>query len=106
MRVASETLSYTVPPEQRGYYELSSAIVRTAVEDYRSYRKMWNRDRDGKRAQWLVDELRTFFMSDLFEKISGLDNPNVFLMQLDAQIDKECAEGVRRKRYKSTIQFK
>lgn len=103
MHVDYETLSYTVPPEQRGYYELSSAIVRTAVEDYRTYRKLWNRDREGRRAQWLVDEMRTFFMSDLFEKISGLENPNVFLMRLDEQIDRECVEGVRRKRYKSTV---
>ena len=106
MRADSSTLSYTVPPEERGYYELSSAIVRMAVADYRVYRRAWHRSNGGRRAQWLIDDLRTFFMSELFEKISGLENPNAFLMRLDEQIDKEFAEGVRRKRYKATIQFK
>lgn len=106
MHVDSDMLTYTVPPEQRGYYELSSAIVQSAVEDYRAYRKAWHNDRHGKRAQWLIEEMRTFFLSDLFEKISGLENPNAFLSQLDAQIDRELAEGIRRKRYKSKMQFK
>lgn len=106
MNVDSNMLSYTVPPEQRGYYELSSAIVQSAVEDYRAYRKAWHKNKEGKRAQWLIDEMRTFFMSDMFEKISGLENPNAFLMQLDAQIDREYADGLQRKRYKATMQFK
>ena len=106
MHANSDIMAYTVPPEQRGYYELSSAIVRMAVEDYRTYRKAWHRNKEGRRAQWLIDEMRTFFLSDVFEKISGLENPNAFLMRLDEQIDKEYAAGAKRKRYKSTIQFK
>ena len=106
MHVDSNMLTYTMPPEQRGFYELSCAIVKTAVEDYRVYRKAWHMDKEAKRAQWQLDQLRTFFMSDMFEKISGFENPNAFLMQLDEQIDQEYENNVKRKRHKSKIQFK
>ena len=106
MHVDSDTYSYRLPPEQIGYYELSSAIVRTAVEDYRAFKMMQLNDGRSKRAQYLVDDLRTFFMSSLFEAISGVANPNAFLLRLDEQIEKEFNDGTKRKRHKSTLQFK
>ena len=95
MKVSADTLSYTVPPEQRGYYELSSAIVSAAVRDYRRCRKMT--------CAREMEKLRQFFLSEVFENISGVDNPNMFLMKLDEQIDKEIGSGVKRKREKQTM---
>ena len=95
MRVAEEMLSYTIPPEDRGYYELSSAIVSTAVKDYRRLKKM-EHTRE-------LDSLRMFFLSEIFENISGCDNPNMFLLRLDEQIEKEINSGVRRKREKQKM---
>ena len=71
MRVATEMLSYTIPPEQRGYYELSSAIVSIAVKDYRRLSKYSYKSKE-------YEKLRTFFLSEIFENISGCDNPNLF----------------------------
>lgn len=95
VKVSVDTLSYTVPPEERGYYELSTAIVSTAVRDYRRCRKY--------RCASEIERLRTFFLSEVFENISGVDNPNMFLLKLDEQIDKEIDSGIRRKREKQTM---
>ena len=94
-RVAEEQLTYTMPPEQRGFYELASAILTTAVKDYRHYRKM--------SCETELENLRDFFMSDIFENISGIANPNSFLLRLDEQIDKELYNGMKRKREKRTM---
>ena len=95
MRVAMETLAYTVPPEDRGYYELSTAIIELAVDDYRKYRQ--------KNAEEKLVEVRVFFLSDMFENLSGVDNPNLFLYKLDEQIEKELKSGVKRKRKKQIM---
>lgn len=95
MRMSAEMMSYTIPPEQRGYYELSSAIVSIAVRDYRRCRKMvCSRE---------IEKLRKFFLSEVFENISGVDNPNMFLRMLDEQIDKEISSGAKRKREKQAM---
>ena len=92
VHVAEDMLSYRVPPEERGYYELSTAIVSSAVNDYRRCRIMvCTRE---------IKALRAFFLSDIFENISGVENPNLFLQKLDEQIDQEIKSGVRRKRAK------
>lgn len=96
MRVAEEMLSYTVPPEERGYYELSSAIVSIAVKDYRRVSKYAFKSKEYER-------LRKFFLSEIFENISGCDNPNMFLIKLDEQIEKEKESGIRRKREKQAM---
>lgn len=96
MRVAENTLSYTIPPEQRGYYELSSAIVNIAVKDYRRISRVAYKSREYER-------LRTFFLSEVFENISGCENPNMFLLKLDEQIEKEIESGERRKREKQAM---
>ena len=106
MHVDTDTYSYRIPPEQRGFYELSSAIVRTAVEDYRAFKMMWLNNSQSKRAQYLIKEMRTFFTSETFEAISGIANPNAFLARLDEQIEKEHENGEKRKRYKATLQYK
>ena len=95
VHISSETISYTVPPEQRGYYELSSAIVATAIKDYRVCRKMT--------AQREIESIRRFFLSEIFENISGVENPSDFLQRLDRQIDRELAEGIKRKREKQAM---
>ena len=95
MHVSIDMMSYTIPPEQRGYYELSSAIVSTAVRDYRMYKKV-NSLRE-------MELIRKFFLSEVFENISGVDNPNVFLQRLDEEIEKELRSGVRRKRDKQAM---
>ena len=86
--------SYRVPPEDRGYYELSSAIISIAIKDYRRYRKTSSSE---------VETLREFFLSETFENISMIDNPNLFLRKLDEEIDKEIKSGIRRKREKRTM---
>ena len=96
MHVAYEVSSYTVPPEQRGYYELSTAIITEAIKDYRRLSKHAHDTKEYRR-------LRNFFLSDIFENISGCDNPNVFLIRLDAEIAKEIESGERRKREKQTM---
>lgn len=106
MRMDAEQFSYRIPPEQRGFYELSSAIVRVAVEDYRTFKKMLLANGNSKRAQYLTNEMRTFFSSEMFEALSGIENPNAFMMRLDEQIEKEFQNGEKRKRYKSTLQYK
>ena len=95
MRVADEQLAYRCPPEQRGYYELSSAIVSMAVRDYRRLKKT---SHTGE-----ITLLRKFFLSDVFENISGIENPNAFLVMLDEQIEEEIRKGVKRKREKQTM---
>ena len=96
MRMAEEQKSYTVPPEERGYYELSSAIVCTAIKDYRRARRFSCNSE-------LYKSLRDFFLSEIFENLSGCDNPNLFLVRLDEEIDKETASGYRRKREKQIM---
>ena len=96
MRVAEEQKAYTVPPEERGYRELSSAIVCTAIKDYRRARKF-------SFESSIYRDLREFFLSEVFENLSGCDNPNMFLMRLDEEIDKEIASGSRRKREKQVM---
>ena len=95
MRVAEEQLAYRCPPEQRGYYELSSAIVSMAVRDYRFLKKTSNTSE--------INRWRNFFLSDVFENISGIENPNAFLVQLDEQIDEEIRKGIKRKRDKQSM---
>ena len=95
MRVADEQLAYRVPPEERGYYELSSAIVSMAIRDYRRLRKTTQTKE--------VTLLRDFFLSDVFENISGIENSNAFLVRLDEQIDEEIRKGVKRKRDKQAM---
>ena len=87
--------AYRVPPEERGYYELSTAIVATAVKDYRRVRKA-SHTRE-------IEILRKFFLSDVFENISGVENPSMFLVRLDEQIDTEIRNGIRRKREKQAM---
>ena len=94
MNVSEEMLSYTIPPEERGYYELSAAIVSVAIRDYRKCRKINSRG---------TEELRQFFLSEIFEKISMVENPNMFLKKLDEQIDLEIKSGIRRKREKQSM---
>lgn len=102
MEVGADVCSYRMSPEDIGYCELASAIVKMAVEDYREHRKMQLRHCESKRAQWLVDEVRTFFISEFFESISNVENPNEFLAKLDARIvaeyEAECREGKKQKR--------
>ena len=95
MHVADEMLTYTCPPEHRGYYELSSAIVAEAIKDYRRARRLSYLNE--------IELLQTFFLSDIFENISGVENPNMFLMKLDEQIDAEIRSGKRRKREKQCM---
>lgn len=95
MHVADEMLSYTCPPEHRGYYELASTIVSDAIKDYRRAKRLAYLDE--------ISFLREFFLSDVFENISGVENPNLFLMKLDAQIDEEIRSGKRRKREKQCM---
>ena len=99
VKVADETMAYRVPPEERGYYELSSAIISFAVDDYRRLRR-GTPTRELKR-------LRDFFLSDVFENLSGVENPSLFLIRLDEQIDEEIRrekeDGVTRKRRKQTM---
>ena len=87
-------LTYTMPPEERGYYELAAAIINVAVKDYRQCRKINSKG---------AEEIRRFFLSDVFEQISMVDNPNLFLKRLDDQIDLEIRSGIRRKREKQTM---
>ena len=63
-------------------------------------------DENNKGAQGLVKGLRTFFLSDVFENISGVDNPCEFLARLDTQIETEYANGVKRKRKKAKREIK
>lgn len=102
MEVGADVCSYRMSPEDIGYCELASAVIRTAVEDYRVWRKMQLNDCKNRRAQSLVDEVRTFFMSEFFEAISAIENPNEFLEKLDEQIvaeyERERSEGIRQKR--------
>ena len=94
MRVSEEMLSYRIPPEDRGYLELSVAIVNTAVRDYRRCRKLNQRE---------AEKIRDFFLSEVFENISMVDNPVLFLKMLDEEIELEINSGVRRKREKQTM---
>ena len=94
-RVAEEMMAYRSPPEQRGYYELSTAIVNTAVKDYRRLKKTSHTKE--------LEMIRLFFLSDVFENISGVENPNMFLSKLDEQIEREILSGVKRKREKQVM---
>ena len=94
-RVAEEQMAYRCPPEHRGYYELASAILSTAVKDYRGCRK-YNCKKE-------AENIREFFLSDVFENISGVENPNLFLMKLDAEIEEEIRSGAKRKREKQAM---
>ena len=94
MRASEEMLSYRVPPEERGFYELASAIVNVAVKDYRRCRRYNLRE---------TEKIRQFFLSEVFENISMVENPNVFLKMLDDQIDAELKSGIRRKREKQSM---
>ena len=99
---ASMEVSYTIPPEERGWYELSIAIVQTAVDDYRRERKAVLRDERNKGAHIDVLTLRTFFLSNVFENISGVSSPIEFLQRLDEEIERDYERGIRRKRIKKT----
>lgn len=99
--IYAESSSYTIPPEQRGYYELSTAIVRTAVSDYRRAKRA-TLIRDDKCARCSLMDLRTFFLSDLFEVLTGIDYAYDFLDSLDKQVEEEVEKGIRRKRFKRT----
>ena len=50
-----------------------------------------------------LDLLRKFFLSEIFENISGVDNPNMFLIRLDEEIEKEIKSGEKRKREKQRM---
>lgn len=100
------TLSYRVPPEERGYCELSIAIVRLAVEDYRRNKRKTFKDANDKGAYGLMIELRTFFLSDEFEALTGVSNPCEFLEKLDSQIEYEYINGIQRKRVKAKHEIK
>ena len=94
MKVSDEMRSYTVPPEDRGYYELSTAIVNTAIKDYRRSKRLNLSE---------AVTLREFFLSETFENISMIENPNHFLMMLDEQIEREIESGIHRKREKQIM---
>ena len=95
MRIADDQISYRIPPEDRGFYELSTAIVSTAIKDYRRVVKLSHTKE--------IERLRKFFLSEVFENISGVENPNVFLLKLDDQINAEIRSGIRRKREKQKM---
>lgn len=95
MHISQEMMSYTVPPDERGYYELSTAIVSMAVKDYRRLKRTAHTRE--------LELLRKFFLSDIFENISGIENPNMFLLKLDEQIDREINNNVHRKREKQAM---
>ena len=95
MKVDMSDRVYRLPTEQRGYYELASAIMSVAVEDYRRAKKADNEE--------ALTELRSFFRSELFEVMSGVGNANKFLQQLDEKIDKEIKSGAKRKRAKQKM---
>lgn len=95
LKASEETMAYRVPPEERGYYELSSAIVTCAVKDYRRLKKTTPTKE--------LEMLRQFFLSEVFENLSGVDNPSMFLYRLDEQIEKEIKNGVKRKREKQAM---
>ena len=103
LAVDDESRSYTLPPEQRGYYELAVTIIRTAVEDYQRARKSVLRNKNDEGAYDEMMSVRTFFLSDFFEALSGIENPYDFLARLDSQIDAEFASGKKRKRKKITV---
>lgn len=94
------TKSYRMPPEERGYYELSIAIIRTAVADYRKQRRLYLANEKNRSAYSLMIGLRAFFLSDVFENISGLEDPYQFLHMLDKEIDEDFQAGTKRKRMK------
>lgn len=66
-----------------------------AINDYRVAIKQ-NREEDLK-------SLKRFFLSEVFENLSGVTNPNLFLQRLDEQIEEEVKTGVKRKRKKATL---
>ena len=94
MRASEKMMSYNIPPEDRGYYELSAAIVSVAVRDYRRHRK---------NNSSCAEDIKDFFLSEVFENISMVENPNMFLKMLDEQIDHEIKNGVQRKREKQSM---
>lgn len=95
MRMDIDSISYRMPPEDRGYYELSSAIIEDAVNEYRAS-VIGN-------CQKSAQQVREFFLSEMFENISGIDNPNFFLLRLDEEIEREIKSGEHRKRKKQTM---
>lgn len=103
---ASTEVSYTVPPEERGWHELSIAVIQTAVDDYRKEKKAVLEDGRDTSAQVAVMSLRTFFLSDVFENISGIGSPVAFLQRLDDDIEAEYERGTKRKRPKKMRVFK
>lgn len=103
---ASTESSYTVPPEERGWHELSIAIIQTAVDDYRREKTAVLKDENDMGAQGAVMSLRTFFLSEMFEYISGVGSPILFLKKLDDEIESDYEEKTRRKRTKKVRVFK
>lgn len=98
---------YTIPPEEVGYWELSAAIIRFAVEEYRYNMGMLLEKKCVKYAAREVEELRKFFGSQHFGIISGLEDPQLFLRTLDEQIKYEAEKGIRHKRkYVKTVDGK
>lgn len=102
LAVDDGTRTYRMPPEERGYYELSIAIIRTAVEEYRRYKRLTLANERNKSAYTHLEGLRTFFLSELFENLSGLEDPYEFLKMLDRETEQDFREGVQRKRLKQT----
>ena len=102
LAVDDGTRSYRIPPEERGYYESSIAIIRTAVEDYRRYKRYYLLNERNKSAYTHLEGLCAFFLSETFENLSGLEDPYEFLDRLDRDVENDVANGVRRKRLKQT----
>lgn len=96
--------SYRVAPEERGYYDLSIAVIRLAVEDYRFQKRISLKYKGRGSSQ--LDELRSFFLSGFFETLSGVASPTDFLKLLDREIEEEYSSGDAPKRTNSRRNFR
>ena len=77
--------SYTETPEERCWYDLMTAVVQTACDDYKMYRKM-QLTSDSAFVGNKIRQLQLFFNSPYFEKITNIADSKGFIRALDAQV--------------------
>lgn len=70
------------------FAELGNAVVKQAAKDYRTARRIQERNPNGRVAEGEIRSIRRFFYSDYFMLWTDLDGPALF-ERLEKMIDEE-----------------
>lgn len=83
--------------DDKGLENLVCGIVKKAVDDWRKAKRRLRKCPTSQMAQGIVIDCETFFKSDYFYNLTGMDGKE-FLKKLKEQSLKECQEERRRGR--------